>query len=358
MFFQNIIKSVLFSLCWISALVGSAQEKGVFKKTPAIKAKVNSSVSSLPARMEPVPLLHSQQPFEPHKVLNPLVRSVVDTMVAAQLQNDQLVVETIQEIRPHDSESWAKVSERYRVWDEHHVNPYGYDIRNFDAAISLQLYDSTRQQYWSAPMETGRPTSAFGWRRIRWHKGIDLNLQTGDPVKTAFDGQVRVVSYDSRGFGRYVVVRHYNGLETVYGHLSKQLVQPKQLVKAGEIVGLGGNTGRSTGSHLHFELRYEGHPFNPLEIFAFPENMIRFNQYILTPRVFAYVTGRKFDEVQAEGDSEEEEVEYRETDWYTVRKGDTLDEISRRSGITIGRIKELNGLRTTRLQIGQKLRIR
>ncbi|OZI08508.1 hypothetical protein BWI93_08930 [Siphonobacter sp. BAB-5385] len=144
----------------------------------------------------------------------------------------------------------------------------------------------------------------------------------------------------------------------MYGHLSRQLVQPKQLVKAGEIIGLGGNTGRSTGSHLHFELRYEGHPFNPLEIFAFPENIIRFNQYILTPRVFAYVTGRKFDEVQAEGDNEEEEVEYRETDWYTVRKGDTLDEISRRSGITIARIKELNGLRTTRLQIGQKLRIR
>ncbi|MDR6195264.1 peptidoglycan DD-metalloendopeptidase family protein [Siphonobacter sp. SORGH_AS_0500] len=356
--------AVFFLATYFATTPALAQERGVFKNTPTIKSKIPPKPVTKKSTLEedPVLLLRSYEQFEPLKLPNPFVRSAVDTMHASQLETDQFIVETFQEIRPYNSDTWAKVSEHFRVWDEHHVNPYGYDIRNFDESINIQLYDTTRQQYWSAPLEKGQPTSIFGWRKIRWHKGVDLNLNTGDQVRAAFDGQVRVVSFEGRGFGRYIVVRHYNGLETVYGHLSKQLVKPKQQVKAGELIGLGGSTGRSSGPHLHFELRYEGHPFNPLEIFAFPENVIRFSQYILTPKVFAYVTGRKFEETknEPEGDADEaeEEVEYRETDWYTVRKGDTLDEISRRSGISIGRIKELNGLRTSRLQIGQKLRIR
>lgn len=355
-FFRTI---TVLSVIILFALPAAAQERGVFRKTPAIKAVRKPS----PRKTAPdsVPGIRSMNEFQPVKPGNPTIRSAVDTLHDAQLVTDQFVVETRQEIRPRDSDSWAKVAEHFRIWDEHHVNPYGSDIRNFNDLISIQLYDSTKQQYWSAPMERNPPTSAFGWRRIRYHKGIDLDLETGDPVRVTFDGQVRVVSYEGRGFGKYVVVRHYNGLETVYGHLSKQLVQPRQEVKAGEVVGLGGNTGGSRGSHLHFEIRYEGYPFNPLEIFAFPESYIRSDTYLLTPKVFSYLTGRKFEpltvEQQEEGDADEE-VEYRETDWYSVKKGDTLDEISRRSGISVGRIKELNSLKTTRLQIGQKLRLR
>ncbi|SDM23814.1 peptidoglycan DD-metalloendopeptidase family protein [Siphonobacter aquaeclarae] len=352
----------LFLLSGITlvAFPAIAQERGVFRKTPSIKAIRKPAPRKIVR--DSVPGVRSMNEFQPLKPGSPTTRSAVDTLNDAQLETDQFVVETRQEIRPRDSESWARVSEHFRIWDEHHVNPYGYDIRNFNDLISIQLYDSTKQQYWSVPMDKNIPTSVFGWRQIRWHKGIDLDLVTGDPVRAAFDGQVRVVSYEGRGFGRYVVVRHYNGLETVYGHLSKQLVVPRQEVKAGDVIGRGGNTGRSTGSHLHFEIRYEGYPFNPLEIFAFPENYIRSDTYLLTPRVFSYITGKKFEPLtaadqQEEGDSDEE-IEYRETDWYAVKKGDTLDEISRRSGISIARIKELNGLRTTRLQIGQKLRLR
>lgn len=85
------------------------------------------------------------------------------------------------------------------------------------------------------------------------HNGLDIKVYIGDTIRAAFSGKVRMVKYERRGYGKYVVIRHENGLETVYGHLSKQIVDENQYVEAGEPIGLGGNTGRSTGSHLHFE---------------------------------------------------------------------------------------------------------
>ena len=106
------------------------------------------------------------------------------------------------------------------------------------------------------PTPSTKITSPFGPRWRRMHNGLDLKVNIGDTIVAAFDGKVRIVKYERRGYGKYVVIRHDNGLETVYGHLSKQLVEENQLVKAGEVIGLGGNTGRSTGSHLHFETRF------------------------------------------------------------------------------------------------------
>ena len=114
-------------------------------------------------------------------------------------------------------------------------------------------------------------TSKFGYRPKfkRNHNGIDLKCYIGDTIYAAFNGKVRVVKNDPKGYGNYVVLRHDNGFETIYGHMSKQLVQTNEIIKAGDAIGLGGNTGRSTGSHLHFEVRFCGIALNPADIFDF-----------------------------------------------------------------------------------------
>ena len=122
----------------------------------------------------------------------------------------------------------------------------------------------------------GQVTSNYGYRPRfrRMHRGIDLNLNTGDTVRAAFNGRVRIVNYEAKGYGKYVVIRHDNGLETVYAHFSKHLVERNQYVKAGEAIGLGGNTGRSFGSHLHFETRYMGVAINPAAIIDFGNSTV------------------------------------------------------------------------------------
>ena len=122
----------------------------------------------------------------------------------------------------------------------------------------------------------GIVTSNFGWRPRfgRMHRGIDLGLHMGDTILAAFDGKVRLTKFERGGYGFYVIIRHDNGLETVYGHLSRFLVRPYQTVKAGTPIALGGSSGRSTGPHLHFETRFMGMAINPSTIFDFEEKEI------------------------------------------------------------------------------------
>lgn len=160
-------------------------------------------------------------------------------------------------------------------WDNQSVNPYGGKIAIPDTKdIDVSSY--------VAPVR-GAVTSEFGWRPSfgRMHKGIDLKLNIGDSIKSAFDGVVRIARYNPGGYGYYVVIRHYNGLETVYGHMSRYLVTPGQRVKAGQLIGKGGNTGRSTGPHLHLETRYMGIAINPRAI-------IDFENYTTHRDVFAF----------------------------------------------------------------------
>lgn len=151
-------------------------------------------------------------------------------------------------------------------WESAGVNPYAN-------AVIPEVKDIDVSSYFH-PVP-GYVTSNFGYRPRfgRIHKGIDLKLQVGDTVRAAFDGKVRLTKFERRGYGYYVVIRHDNGMETVYGHLSKFLVSPDQRVKAGQPIALGGNTGRSTGAHLHFETRYMGIAINPAEIIDF-ENKV------------------------------------------------------------------------------------
>ena len=121
------------------------------------------------------------------------------------------------------------------------------------------------------PVKHRTINSHFGYRKQfgRMHKGTDLKASVGDTVYAAFNGKVRITKFERNGYGFYVVVRHDNGLETIYGHLSKFLVKENQYVKAGTPIALSGNTGRSTGPHLHFETRFMGVAINPEKIFDF-----------------------------------------------------------------------------------------
>ncbi len=154
------------------------------------------------------------------------------------------------------------VEEVYSIcWNSQSVNPYGKSVK-IPATKDIDVSE------YVSPLDKVRVSSPYGWRPKfgRMHRGVDLSLSVGDTVRSAFSGKVRLVKYDPKGYGYYVVVRHDNGLETVYGHLSRQLVKPNQPVKAGEPIALGGNTGRSTGPHLHFETRYMGLTINPANI--------------------------------------------------------------------------------------------
>lgn len=229
----------------------------------------------------------------------------------------------------------------YPNWNNEHVHAYGNDVIMPESyAIDLTGF--------CMPTPSTRITSPYGPRWRRMHKGIDLKVNIGDTIVAAFAGKVRIVKNERRGYGKYVVIRHENGLETIYGHLSAQLVEPNQQVKAGEIIGLGGNTGRSTGSHLHFETRFLGVAINPVLIFDFPRQDVVADSY----------TFRKTKDYEGGGASgtalanNNDGIKY-----HKVKSGDTLSRIAGKRGISVDRLCKLNRItRKTTLRVGQVLR--
>jgi murein DD-endopeptidase MepM/ murein hydrolase activator NlpD len=236
---------------------------------------------------------------------------------------------------------WVTLTNYYAIWDSENINPYKYNIENFKDSLDIQLFDSTTNQLWASPLASVKLTSNFGFRRYRWHGGVDLDLNIGDPVYASFDGIVRISNYVRGGYGRYIVLRHYNGLETLYAHLSKSLVEVGQEIKAGQEIGKGGSTGRSTGPHLHYEVRYQGYAFDPAEIYDFSNNQIKTNLFRLSPDHFKHLTNR------------------RQVVYHTVEKGDTVSGIARMYGISIKTLCRVNRIYTsTKLKIGRKLRVK
>lgn len=247
----------------------------------------------------------------------------------------------------------------------------GWNSRSVNAYAGMAVPDTKTIDVSEFAMPCpGYVTSPYGYRRRfrREHKGIDLKLQTGDTVYAAFDGRVRLTNFERRGYGYYVIVRHTNGLETVYGHLSRFLVEPDQDVKAGEPIALGGNTGRSFGSHLHFETRFMGIPINPAAIFDFANQTVHTDTYTFDKNT--YKRARNFDPAA----NEQYASKYRasrpasqsatassgsRSKNYIVRRGDTLSRIASRNGVTVRQLCKLNGLTTkSKLQPGKKLRLR
>lgn len=236
---------------------------------------------------------------------------------------------------------WVTAFEYYASWDSHQIDIYNFDVRGFQDTVAIQLYDPFFGYSWNMPLEKIVLTSRFGYRRGRWHYGSDLDLHTGDMVHAAFDGIVRISSYNRYGYGNYIVIRHKNGLETLYGHLSKSLVKVGQEVRSGELIGLGGNTGRSFGSHLHYEVRYRGAAFDPEHMYDFSSGKIKNRTFTITPGTFGQVS------------------KARKSAYHRVRSGDTLSGIAKRYGVTVSTIARLNKISTRSvLRIGQNLRIR
>lgn len=230
--------------------------------------------------------------------------------------------------------------EIFDYWCNQEIHEKRFDFSYSLDTVSLILQDSNHKYVhpWKGPV-----TSRFGKRRYRWHYGTDVNLETGDSVLSAFDGKVRISRY-SKTYGHVVVVRHENGLETLYAHLSKKLVDTNQVIKAGDCVGLGGNTGRSYGSHLHFEVRFLDEAINPEDIIDFKEGKLKIDTLLLNKSFYAYM-----DEVR----------ELMKIKWHVIRRGDTLSHIAVRYGTTISNLCALNGIkRTTILRIGRRLRFR
>lgn len=256
---------------------------------------------------------------------------------------------------------WITMRQYYKVWNSDAVNPYGIDASKFRDTVQIALYDSAKQQYWSPPMASNRINSNFGYRRYRWHHGTDLDLDTGDPIYAVFDGIIRVKKY-GRGFGNHIVIRHNNGLESVYGHLSATDVEVGDYVKAGQLIGKGGSTGRSTGPHLHFEMRYEGNSIDPATIFDFEKNEIKLKDFELTAVNFKHLGARVNSTHTHEDDGDEEEDEthtVRRVVYHKIKYGDSLWKISRQYGVTISSICKLNKISTrTNLRLGRRLRVR
>jgi len=224
-------------------------------------------------------------------------------------------------------------------WDNKMINAGRFDSKNMLDTIRIKFSDPSNHLSFCPPFRN-YVTSGFGARRFMFHYGTDIKLQIGDSVYAAFDGVIRVTKFDRKGFGNVVVIRHQQGLETIYGHLSKVLVETNQNVKAGDLIGLGGNSGRSTGSHLHFETRYQGEPFDPSCVYDFNAFKLKHDTLTLTRSNFEYL------------------VELRKAKYCSVRKGDTIGRIAHKYHTSVKNVCKLNHLTSkSMLRVGRKIRV-
>lgn len=276
------------------------------------------------------------------------------------IKRDLSIIKEIQEERIL-GENEIPAEELYGgIWNNRYVNAYR-SVENIPDTFKVDLSNFTIPTM-------GHVTSNYGMRKLRrrtrMHYGIDLKVQIGDTIYAAFDGKVRVKQYERRGYGYYLALRHPNGLETVYGHLSKFLVEEDQVVRSGDPIALGGNTGRSTGSHLHFEMRFLGNPINPAFIVDFNNKVCHRDTYTVTAdsynksskgvdirNVASSSTTRSSTNVQNKYASGK--VAY-----HRIQKGDTLGKIAQKHRTTVSKLCKLNNISTkTILRPGKSIRI-
>ena len=250
----------------------------------------------------------------------------------------------------------------YANWD----NKYAHRATELPETYKIDL------RHFTMPTTSRVITSNFGSRWGRQHKGLDIKVYIGDTIRAAFSGKVRIVRYEAGGYGKYIVIRHNNGLETIYGHLSKQLVEENQEVRSGEVIGLGGNTGRSTGSHLHFETRLCGVALNPALMFDFRAQDVTGDYYAFNKETYdnestnaTRLRGKQDSSTYASTNFSDDYATNKRTtsgltdqiSYHKVKKGETLDRIAKKRGVTVEKICKLNHItKTMRLRPGQILR--
>jgi len=239
------------------------------------------------------------------------------------------------------------------------------------------------------PMRKITVNSRYGPRGGRYHNGIDLGLKVGDTIFAMFSGKVRYAKYNDGGFGNLVILRHYNGLETFYAHLSKFLVTPNQEVNVGDPIALGGNTGRSTGPHLHMEVRFYDAAINPEEIIDFDKKILKKENLFLHKALFRpgakpseFIEVLPADQLAIQNytvKSGEDSTMQTATDqvavvaspvvkpvvkpvqkkYYQIKSGDTLTRIAAKYNTTVSKLCTLNGISpTSTLVIGKNLRVK
>lgn len=241
----------------------------------------------------------------------------------------------------------------YAGFDSEAIHYPKLDVSKMDTVVINLVNHQKKQEFCYPTPEIARTTSHFGPRRRRFHYGVDLAMPTGEPIYAAFDGTVRISKFN-KSYGNLVVVRHTNGLETYYAHMSKRLVEPGDVVKAGETLGLCGNTGRSYGSHLHFEIRYMGNAMNPENVIDTKSRDLISETLVLTASSF-----RKVAKAGTTTSGSHATASHGSAQYYKVRSGDTLSKIAKRNGTTVKKLCQLNGIKeTTVLSIGRRLRIR
>ncbi len=288
--------------------------------------------------------------------------TVIDTLATA---NDAVQVilysnNTWKYIRNREIAKDSTIFEKY--WDTATLFPYkDADMSAMPFSVVIELVDSL-QSYCCPYAGKPHPHGKYGPRRRRQHQGIDIPLKMGDPVHAAFSGRVRISEYNKGGYGNLVIIRHDNGLETYYGHLSERKVESGQWVEAGTVIGLGGSTGRSTGPHLHFETRYYGQSFDPERLIDFEKGLLCRETFLLKKSFFSIYSkaGQDFDdEIANEEQDKQEAAELAARQYHKIRSGDTLGHLAVKYHTTVRNICALNGIKpTTVLRLGRTLRVR
>ncbi len=244
-------------------------------------------------------------------------------------------------------------------WDTTKLQPYSKDLKDLPVSLVIDLVDSLKSYHYP---RIGRVNSKYGPRRRGIHQGTDIGLKIGDPIYAVFDGRVRLTQNYRGGYGNLIVLRHDNGLETFYGHLSEILVKPEQWVTAGQVIGYGGNTGRSTGPHLHFEVRYKGQSFDAERLIDFTTGTLRRETFLLKRSYFSPYSRftQDFDEeIQSAEEDKKIAAEAAAVKYHIVKSGDTLGRIAINNHTTVRKLCQLNGIKeTTILRIGQRIRVR
>lgn len=267
------------------------------------------------------------------------------------------------------SNEYIADSEVFReAWNETSTNPYQVALDSLPETWAVWLVDSLSEYH--CPTTATRITSKFGMRHGRRHQGIDIGLPVGSPLYAVFDGKVRVAT-TMHGYGKVMILRHNNGLETVYGHMSAFDLKPGDIVHAGDVIGKSGNTGRSTGPHLHFETRHKGLAFDPLRIIDFSNGNLKQRIMVLKRRYFSASSryDQDFDEefllqeddakALAAKKAKEEEEARKAMVYHKVKSGENLGLIARKYHTTVNNICRLNGIKNPNtLRAGRTIRVR
>ena len=353
------MKSIRHTFAVLTAFLFIVLNSGLASAQDSVKS-FNSGICSKKDSIRRAELIVPRPALQPVKSMINHEGDPIDTLCTE--------VEHIKVILYNDN-TWKYVKDESYIasedifneyWDNFSTNPYQVTKDKLPESTGIWLIDDMSDfhcPYQGDVYYRGK----FGVRRGHRHLGVDIPLKTGSPIYATFNGKVRV-SKTMRGYGNIVIIRHENGLETFHGHLSKRLVESGDIVHAGDIIGLGGSTGRSTGPHLHYETRYYGYAFDPQWLIDFKEGTLRRRIFMFKKKyldIHRSYEQNFDDEIANEEEDKKEDAEREAMRWHTIKSGDTLGRIAINNGTTVKAICRLNGITPkTILKIGRKIRVR